>query len=137
MSDASTYTAQQFVNWLSQGTIATAPDSIYVALFDDTGSEVSGDFANKRVQTTAGTDWNVTGTNDTDFENANQIDFGEASVDVNNIETVRLYDDSLANGGNEITQTTLDNAPVTIAAGSNGAFETGSFTFDVIDVDGN
>jgi len=133
MSDLSTYTAQQFVDWMSQGTIATAPANLYVAVFDDTGTEVSGDFQNDRVATTTGTDWDETGTNNTDFENAVAIEFGEASVDVSNLQDVALYDDSLANGGNEIARYAMQDAPFDVAAGSTLTFNTGGLSFDVLD----
>jgi len=133
MSDLSTYTAQQFVDWMSQGTIATAPANLYVAVFDDTGTEVSGDFQNDRVATTTGTDWDETGTNNTDFENAIAIEFGEASVDVSNLQDVALYDDSLANGGNEIARYAMQDAPFDVAAGSTLTFNAGGLSFDVLD----
>jgi len=133
MSDLSTYTAQQFVDWMSQGTIATAPANLYVAVFDDTGTEVSGDFQNGRVATTTGTDWNETGTNNTDFENAVAIEFGEASVDVTNAQDVALYDDTLANGGNEIARYPMQDAPFDVAAGSTLTFNAGGLSFDVLD----
>jgi len=133
MSDLSTYTAQQFVDWMSQGTIATAPANLYVAVFDDTGTEVSGDFQNDRVATTTGTDWDETGTNNTDFENAVAIEFGEAAVDVSNLQDVALYDDSLANGGNEIARYAMQDAPFDVAAGSTLTFNAGDLSFDVLD----
>jgi len=132
MSDFSTYTADQVADWMSQGTIATAPDPIYVAAFDDTGTEVSGDFANNRVETTAGTDWSFIDAEQTNFENAVEIDFGEAVGDVNDIEDVALYDDTLANGGNELARYTITDAPFDIADGSKLIFEIGELEFDVI-----
>ena len=133
MSDFSVYTAQQVVDWMSQGTVATAPTNLYVALFDDTGTEVSGDFLNDRPETTTGADWNETGTNNTDFENASAIQFGEATVDVNSIQDVALFDDTLANGGNEIARYPTDNAPFDVAEGSTLTFNAGQLSFDVID----
>jgi len=133
MSDFSTYTAAEIASWMSQGTIDAAPDPIYIALFDDTGTEVSGDFANDRVATTAGTDWQYIDAAQTAFENANWIDFGEATVDVNNIQDVALYDDTLANGGNEIARYAHTGAPFDVAAGTKQQFTTGNLEFDVIE----
>ena len=135
MSDFSTYTAQQVVDWMSQGTVATPPTNLYVALFDDTNTEVSGDFANDRPATTTGADWTETGTNDTDFENTSAIEFGEATVDVTNIQDVALFDDTLANGGNEIARYTLDDAdvPFDVSTGSTFSFNAGDLSFDVVD----
>jgi hypothetical protein len=131
MSDFSTYTATQIAEWMSQGTIDAAPANLYVALFDDTGTEVSGDFANDRPSTAAGTDWNIINTND--FENAAEIDFGEAAVDVSNIQDVALYDDTLASGGNQIARYTLTDAPFDVSAGSRAFFEAAQLSFDVED----
>jgi hypothetical protein len=131
MSDFSTYTATQIAEWMSQGTIDAAPANLYVALFDDTDTEVSGDFANDRPSTTAGSDWNIINTND--FENANEIDFGEAAVDVTNIQDVAIYDDTLANGGNQIARYTLTDAPFDVSAGSRAFFDPGQLSFDVED----
>lgn len=131
MSDFSSYTATQVAEWMSQGTIAPPPSNIYVALFDDTGTEVSGDFANDRPSTAAGTDWNLINTND--FENATEISFGEATVDVSNIQEVALYDDTLANGGNELARYTLSDAPYDVAAGTIDRFPAGALSFDVED----
>ena len=117
---------------MSQGTVATPPNNLYIALFDDTGTEVSGDFANDRVTTTTGTDWGFSDAEGTNFQNANEINFGAANADVNNIQDVALYDDSLANGGNEIARYALDNAPTSIASGSNAIFDTGELEFNVV-----
>lgn len=133
MSDFSTYTAQQVVDWMSQGSVDTAPANLYIALFNGSGTEVSGDFQNDRPATTTGADWNETGTNDTDFENASAIEFGEATVDVNDIQDVALFDDTLANGGNEIARYATDNAPFDVADGSTLTFNAGQLSFDVID----
>ena len=132
MSDFSTYTADQVADWMSQGTVATPPDPIYIAVFDDTGTEVSGDFQNDRVETAAGTDWSFIDAEQTNFKNASAIDFGEAVGDVNNIEDVALYDDTLTNGGNEIARYTITDAPFDVADGSKLVFEGGELEFNVI-----
>jgi len=132
MSDFSTYTADQIADWMSQGTIASAPTDLYIALFDDTGTEVSGDFANDRVQTTAGTDWQFIDAEETNFENGVNISFGEATTDVNNIQDVAIYDDTLANGGNEIARYEIDDALFDVASGSELSFPTGDLEFDVV-----
>jgi len=132
MSDFSTYTADQVADWMSQGTVATPPNNLYIALFDDQGTEVSGDFANDRVTTTTGTDWGFSDAEGTNFQNANEINFGAANVDVNNIQDVALYDDTLANGGNEIARYTIDDAPFSVASGSELSFNAGNLSFNVV-----
>lgn len=128
MSDLSVYAAGQFVDWLSQGTVATPPSSIYVAAFDDTGTEVSDQFLNGRVEVPAGSGWDVVGT---DFENANTVSFGEAGADVSNIQDVALYD--AATGGNELARYAYDDAPFDVADGTTLLFESGQLQFDVVD----
>jgi hypothetical protein len=128
MSDLSVYAAGQFVDWLSQGTIDTAPSNIYITVYDDTGTELDGDLANARASTTAGTDWTVNGT---DFENTNLIDLGEATADLTNIQDVALFD--AATGGNELARYTLNDANFDLSTGSKLQFEAGQLTFDVID----
>jgi len=132
MSDFSDYTAEQIANWMSQATVASAPTNLYVALFDNTGAEVSGDFQNDRPETVAGTDWDLTGANNSDFENNIPIEFGEANTDVANVEDVALYDDTLANGGNEIARYQLQDAAFDVAAGSTATFNAGDLTFNVV-----
>ena len=128
MSDFSVYTAQQVADFMSQGTVDAAPSNIYVTLFDDTGTELDGDFQNARVSTAAGSDWDSP---DTDFDNANVIDFGEATSDVTNIQDVALYDAST--GGNELARYQLDSAPFDVSTGTELKFEAGNLSFDVLD----
>lgn len=130
MSDFSVYTAGEIVNWMSQGTVATPPSNLYLAVFDDTDTERSGDFANDRIETAAGADWDVVGT---DFENAAEESFGEATTDVNNLVDIALFDDTLANGGNEIARYPMADTPFDVASGTTLLFEAGEITFNVVD----
>ena len=129
MSDFSVYTAEQVADFMSQGTIETPPSELYIAVFDDTGTERSSDFGSGgRVSTTAGTDWNIVGTG---FENANDIDFGEATSDVTGLQDIALFDAST--GGNEIARYALSGAPFDVSEGTTLAFPAGNISFDVQD----
>jgi hypothetical protein len=129
MSDFSVYTAGQIADWMSQGTINTAPSNLFIALFDDTGAERSSDFASGgRVSTAAGTDWTIVSTG---FENASDIQFGEATVDVTNVQDIGLFDAST--GGNEIARYTMTDAPFDVSAGTSLTFTAGNVSFDVQD----
>jgi len=130
MSDFSVYTAGQIADWMSQGTVASPPTNLYVAVFDDTGTERSGDFQNDRVSTATGTDWTIVSTG---FESGVQVDFGEASIDVNNLQDLALYDDTLANGGNEIARYAMASAPFSVSSGTALTFSAGDISFDVQD----
>lgn len=129
MTDLTLYSADQIADWLSQGTdMPAAPTTLYVALFDDTDTELSSDLQNGRVGVSAGTGWDLTDSG-TKFDNAAEIDFGEATVDLTNVQYVRLYDSST--GGNALTETTLDSAPIDVSSGTRVFFEAGQFTFDI------
>lgn len=129
MSDFSVYAATQFAEWLSQGTIDSPPSSLFIAVFDDTDTERSTDFANDRVETLAGSDWDLVNTND--FENNSQIDFGEATTDVTNLQDVAIYD--AASGGNELARFEMTDALFDVSAGTQLIFGTGTISFDVLD----
>lgn len=130
MSDFSVYTAEQIRDWLSQGTIDTPTTNLYVAVFDDTDTERSSEFANGRVQTAAATDWSTVSTG---FENNVQIDFGEALNDISNLEDIAIYDDTIAAGGNELARFTMTDAPFDVSSGTELLFGSGTVTFDVVD----
>lgn len=129
MSDFSVYTAEQVADWMSQGTVATPPTDLYVTVFDDTGTERASDFAvGGRVSTTTGTDWDIVATG---FENGAEVSFGEATVDVANIQDIALFD--AATGGNEIARYALSGAPFDVSDGTTLAFPAGNISFDVVD----
>jgi len=127
MSDFSVYTAEQIVDWMSQGTVATPPSNLYVTLFDSGGDEVDGAFPNMRLETST-TDWDVT---ETSFENNTNLDFGEASEDVDGIVDVALFD--AETDGNEIARYQINDTPKDIAAGTNAIYLIGELSFDVRD----
>jgi len=80
------------------------------------------------VSTATGTDWSIVNTG---FENANDIDFGEAVGDVNNLTEIALFD--AATGGNEIARYALSGAPFDVSDGTTLIFPAGNITFDVQD----
>lgn len=130
MSDLSEYLAGELVDWFSQGNqMPTPPDPVYVTLFDDTGTELAGDLENGRVGLAAGTDWDRVGT---DFQNAVEVNFGEALVDIANIEDVALYD--AASGGNLLARYTKNDAPTDVSDGTRVFFGAGDLAFDVVDI---
>jgi hypothetical protein len=130
MSDFSVYTAEQITDWMSQGSINTAPADLYITVFDDTGTELDGSLSNARAQTSAGTDWNEDA-DGTGFENANLISLGEATASLSNIQEVGIFDS--ATGGNLLARYTLTDAPFDLATGSSIEFKAGELAFDVID----
>jgi len=129
MSDFSVYSAGEVVSWLSQGTVDTPPDPIFVTLFDDTGAELDGSLQNGRVSTTAGTDWDVVNTS---FENAIEIDFGDATADIT-VQDVALYDSDTGGSNNELARYTIQSAPRNISSGTRVFFPASQLSFDVVD----
>jgi len=125
------YLAEEIAEWLFDGNdVAASPGTVYVALLDDTDTDVSGDFANGRVA--MGTaDW--TEIDATQYENAIDISFGEASADVTNIETVALYDSSTVGGGNELVRGLEQDAPFDVSSGTTFTIQTGDLTVDVLE----
>ena len=128
MSDFSVHIAEEIRDLMSQGTVRTPPSTVYVALFDSTDTERSTDFENDRVAVAAGSGWNVTNTS---FENANVVDFGEATADVDNLEDVALFD--AETDGEELARFQMDGTPFNIASGSTLEFPAGDLSFDIID----
>jgi hypothetical protein len=128
MSDFSVHIAGEILNLMTQGTVRTPPSNIFVAVIDNTGTERSTDFQNDRASTSAGTDWTIT---DTEVANANDISLGEATVDVNGLVDVALFDS--ATGGNKLAQYTMDATPFDISSGTTLIFPAGDLSFDVID----
>jgi len=127
MSDFSEYTAEQFVDWMSQGTVETPPSNLYVTLFDSGGDEVDADFPDMRLETSPD-DWDVV---DTSFENNVNLDFGEAADDVDGIVDVALFD--AETDGNEIARYQIEDSPKDISAGTNAIYLIGEISFDVRD----
>lgn len=130
-NDFATYLAELIVDWSSQGSsMPSAPGSLWIALFDDTDTEVSGDFQNGRVQVTTPGGWNKNGSL---FDNANDIAFGEATVDVDNLEDVSIRDSDTGGSDNELYRAPLDNTPFDVASGSTFTIEAGDLDVDILD----
>lgn len=130
-NDFTPYTAGLITDWLSQDSqMPTPPSTLYVGVVDSTGTEVSGSFSNDRVAVDTPTEWTRT---NTAFENTNQVDFGEASGDVTDIERVAFFDDTLANGGNKLVEYVLDSTPFDVSDGTTLLFNAGELDFDVLD----
>jgi len=69
--------ATELTEYFTAGTDITAPPAtVYVTLYDDTGTELNGSLQNGRVGVTVGSGWTKT---NTAFENAAEINFGEVT----------------------------------------------------------
>jgi len=132
MTDFSKYLADEIVEWFSQNTdMPTAPDTLYVTVFDTTGTERDGDFTDARKSvTTTGSEWTIT---NSAFENANNISLGEASTNVDDITDVAIYDSDTGGSNNELARFEFDQAPFNVAQSTELVFEPGDLSFDVVD----
>lgn len=134
MSDFVDYTETIIRDWMSQGSaMPSSPGSVYVALHTSSPSEGSpgstevgaGDYS--RATTTAGTDWN-TSLNPTQFSNANEVSFGEATSSWGTISHVSLWDSST--DGNCLAAFALDSSK-SISSGDEATFPSGDLSFQI------
>jgi hypothetical protein len=136
MSDFTDYTETEIVEWLVGGTdMPTAHADVYVGLHTsdpgespDGSTEVdAGTTSYSRVQTTAGTDWNL---NADSFDNAVEIEFPEANGSWGNVSHFSLWDDTEGNSGNALAKSALDTSR-DITDGDAPVFRVGSLTGQV------
>jgi len=131
MTDSlSTYTAEQIVDWFANAIdIDPAPGTLYVSVEDDADTDRSGDFTNAPIGI-GSANWAKSGST---FSNDTDISLGEATVDVNNVETVAIYDGSDPSTDNLLLETPIDNGPFDVADGTELIFETGDITYDAVE----
>lgn len=137
MSDFTTYSEEQIVDWLVGGVdVAPAPANIYVALHtsdpgespDGTTEVDSGTYTYSRVSTIAGTDWNQPSVDK--FENSVEIEFPEASNTWGTISHFSLWDGS-ADSDNALAKSALDSAR-TVESGDAPVFRVGNLSGEVL-----
>ena len=124
-------TAENIVDYISQGAdMPPAPSTVFVTLYDDEGNELDGSLQNGRVSTSTPGDWTKT---NTEFENDDEINFGEATEDIT-VQEVALKDDDETDGNTTVfVKGAINNAPEDFASGTEVLFEAGQLTFDVLD----
>lgn len=126
--------AAELTDYLSQGVdLPTAPGTVYVTLYDDTGTELNADLQNGRVAVTTGAGFNEP--TPTSFENANQVDFGE--VTAGSVITVDEFaikdadaDDATAT---ELVRAKITDNPQKFADKTQVFFDPGELTVDVLE----
>lgn len=123
--------ATDITEMFSAGTqVPAPPGTVYVTLYDDTGTELDGDLANGRVGVSTGSGWTKT---NTAFENAAEIDFGEAASDITVQEfAIKDADDTDANA-NEYFRADIDSAPQDFTSGTRVFFAAGELNVDILD----
>lgn len=132
MSDFSSYTEEQIVNWMVGGEdMPVAHTNVYVVLHD--GNPTNDGTANEitagsydRVETTANGDWTKTGNS---FENAVEIEFPEATELWGDVSHFSLWDGP-DDTDNAIAQSALENTR-TIDEGDTPIFREGNLSGQV------
>lgn len=129
MSDLGEDLAADLADWLSDDSPMPAPPgTVYFALFDSTDTEVTGDFENGRVGLDNPTELDRT---NTAVENAAEINFGEATANVDTVENVALLDSDT--GGDMLAYGEIDDAPFDVSSGVTLFFDPGELTLDFVD----
>lgn len=131
MADSfSAYLAGELVDWLANDTqLDTPPGTLYVSVLDDTNTDRSGDFQN--APTGVGSaNWSRNGTA---FENSADVNLGEATADVNNVEDIVVYDGADPGTANELLRTPVTNGPFDVSTGTQLIFESGDIDYDAVE----
>jgi hypothetical protein len=131
MADSlSTYLATEIIEWLANATdVDPAPGTLYVTVEDDTDTDRSGDFTNAPAGI-GSANWTTSGTT---FQNDTNVNLGESTADVNNIETIAIYDGSDPSTDNLLLETPITNGPFDVADGTVLIFETGDINYDAVE----
>jgi hypothetical protein len=131
MADSlSQYLAGEIVDWLANATqLDTPPGTLYVSVLDDTNADLNASFPNAPVGV-GSADWNRSGTQ---FENGVNVNLGEATQDLNNIEDIVIYDGSDPGTDNELLRTPITDGPFDVTDGTQVVFESGDITYDAVE----
>jgi len=127
--------AQELAEYFSAGTDVTAPPgTVYVTLYDDTGSELNGDLQNGRVGVSPGSGWDQ-GADATEFENANEINFGDnTSGSTITVQEFAIKDsDNTDTNALEYFRADVQNAPQDFSDGTRVFFAAGELSVNVLD----
>lgn len=122
--------ATELTEYFSAGTdIPAAEATYYVTLYDDLGNELNGSLQNGRVGVATA---DITKTN-TAFENAAEINFGEATADITVQEAaIKDIDDTDANA-RILLRADITDAPQDFADGTRVFFEAADLSWDILD----
>jgi len=124
--------AADLVDYLSQGTdLPAAPGTVYVTLYDGGGTELNGSLQNGRLAVTTGTGFNKP--NATELENANELNFGEATADITVQEFALKDQDADDATATEYVRATITDAPQDYASGTRVFFNAGELSADVLE----
>jgi len=124
--------AEDIAAVFSAATDITAPASVWLTLYDDTGTELDGSLQNGRVQVTVPGGINQ-GADATQLENANEVDFGEASGDITVQDFgVKSADDTDANA-TVFFKGPVQNSPQDFAVNTRVFYDPADLNVNVLD----
>lgn len=130
MADSlSTHLATQIVEYLANGTQFPTPPTLHVSVEDTGDTDQSSNLSSAPI-TTAASDWTVSGTT---FENANQLDFGDATADITGIESVTIYDGPDPATDNLLLESDITNGPYDVSSGTSFIIDATDLTFDAVE----
>jgi hypothetical protein len=136
-NDFGTDFAEELANYFISGTDITAPPTdVYVTLYDDTGTELNGDVSNGRVALSVGGDIQQGG-DATQFENAVEVNFGEATSDITVQEFAIKDQDANDATALEYFRADVTNAPQSYTSGTRVFFAVGDLDVDILDQTNN
>jgi hypothetical protein len=125
--------AAELTEYFTSGTDITAPPAtVYVTLYDDTGTELNGDLQNGRVGVTVGSGWTRT---NTAFESAAEVNFGEVTATSNITVQEFAIKDSDADDATalEYFRAPITDAPQEFAPDTRVFFAAGDLDIDILD----
>jgi hypothetical protein len=127
--------AAELAAYFTGGTDVTAPPAtVYITLYDDTGTELNADLQNGRVGVSPGADFQQ-GADATQFENAVEVDFGEVTASSNITVQEFAIKDSDADDATalEYYRSDITDAPQEYAPNTRVFFEAGGLSVNVLD----
>jgi len=122
--------AAQFING---DPVSAPPGTVYVTLYDDTGTELNASLENSRVGVSVPAGWQQ-GADPTQFENAVQVDFGEAEGELDVQEFAIKRNDAVDGSTVIYYRDAIADAPQTFADATQVFFAPGALTVNVLDV---
>jgi hypothetical protein len=125
--------AAQLADYFISGTDVDAPPATaYVTLYDDTGTELNGDLQNGRVGLAVGGDI-AQGADTTQFENAGEVNFGEATADITVQEFALKDSDADDATAVEFFRADITDAPQDFTTGTRVFFAAGELSVNILD----
>lgn len=123
--------AESLTQYIAEGSdLPAAPATVYVTLYDDTGTELNADLQNGRVGVSTAGDWTVNGSF---FENANEINFGEALADIT-VQSFALKDSDADDAtATEFIRADITDAPQDFATETRVFFAAGDLDVNILD----